>query len=270
MTALVRLNGSDAIGEGLTLSGTVTYGINSVGVGSTIRRVRAAGTFSGGDVYIVGNSTHVLDVRSDTPDYAAVTTNDADRSQISQVFSTGSAAGCALRVTNTPRLTATHVHSLNDENGIIVENSLGFQITNFQVEGADGFGVLIDDSNDGILDGRIDGCGQHGLQITDSDDNRINVVSVENGADTANTYDNIILDATSSRNLITNSKLKSRTTGSTRYGVNVSVSTCVDNMVAGNAFGTIANYGTSPWNDAGTTTKKVFPNHATYGDNFTI
>jgi hypothetical protein len=52
--------------------------------------------------------------------------------------------------------------------------------------------------------------------------------------------------------------------------VNIVDSTCNDNRVVGNDFGTISSYGTGAYNDSGTGTVNEYPADATYGDNFTL
>lgn len=69
----------------------------------------------------------------------------------------------------------------------------------------------------------------------------------------------IKLDGNSDRNLVTANIIRAIT------GVRVEVSTCNDNLIVGNDL----RLATTPISDAGTGTLKTWPNHATYGDNFT-
>lgn len=95
---------------------------------------------------------------------------------------------------------------------------------------------------------------EHGLELSDCQAVRVagNVVW-EPGWDTANTFDGIILTGDTDGCLVSGN-LVVPASASTRYGINVSVSTCDDNVIDGNFLGETAAYGTGSFNDAGTGT----------------
>ncbi len=86
-----------------------------------------------------------------------------------------------------------------------------------------------------------------------------------------NTYDSIILSGDSDDNYIHNNMMiGSPSSPKPRYGINISVSTCENNIVVGNSFGPASNYGTDPLLNLGTDTELFYPANPTYGDNFVI
>lgn len=81
------------------------------------------------------------------------------------------------------------------------------------------------------------------------------------------TYDGIRIDGDD--NMIQHNMLRgSAGANKPRYGINIASGD--DNIVVGNDLGTIAEWATDALNDAGTGTRLVYPNDATYGDNFTL
>ena len=127
-----------------------------------------------------------------------------------------------------------------------------------------GRGLDLNDVNDGTIVGNnIAGFAgidieltEHGIVLTDSSDNVVsdNVVT-EPGQGTDNTYDGIRLAGDSNRNKITDNAVRpSQAANATRYGINISASTCDDNVVADNMLGPTATYGTGAYNNAGTGT----------------
>lgn len=127
-----------------------------------------------------------------------------------------------------------------------------------------GIGINCSDVNGSTIAGNniagFDGIdielGEHGIVLTDSSDNNIsdNVIT-EPGVDTNNTFDGIRLAGDSNRNHVhANSVRPSQAANATRYGINISASTCDDNVVADNMLGAAADYGTGAYNDAGTGT----------------
>jgi hypothetical protein len=97
---------------------------------------------------------------------------------------------------------------------------------------------------------------QHGIEVAACSDNVIagNLID-QPGQGTDDTYDGIILSGDSDRNLVQGNRvIPSAAANATRYGVNVSASTCNDNVVDGNFLGDASVYGTGSYNDAGTGT----------------
>jgi hypothetical protein len=82
-----------------------------------------------------------------------------------------------------------------------------------------------------------------------------------------NAYDGIRIDGND--NMIQHNMLRgSGGADQPRYGINIASGT--NNIVVGNDFGALADWATNALNDAGTATRLVYPNDATYGDNFTL
>ncbi len=97
---------------------------------------------------------------------------------------------------------------------------------------------------------------EHGIDMIDCFDCKVggNVI-IGTGESASNTYDAIRLSGDSDRNFVGGNQIRPRVaSGTTRYGVNVSASTCDDNVVDGNFLGDASAYGTGDFNDAGTGT----------------
>jgi hypothetical protein len=132
--------------------------------------------------------------------------------------------------------------------------------------------VLFDGSSKcKLLGGSIVNCQEHAVMLVDSSDCTVQDVTIDGaGGNSNDTYDGVILSGDSDRNLISGIQVVARAVSPlTRYGINVSASTCDCNIVVGNVLGDPADYGTDALNDAGTDTQLFYPNDATYGDNFT-
>ncbi len=122
-----------------------------------------------------------------------------------------------------------------------------------------------------VADNYLEDAGQHGVVLDDTKDsivsgNLINMV----GRGTTNTYDGVHLSGDSDSNLIVGNKVipdPDAPDPKTRYGINISASTCDANIVVNNDLR--GTWGTGPLNDAGTGTILVDAAHATYGDNWT-
>jgi len=113
--------------------------------------------------------------------------------------------------------------------------------------------------------------GQHGIRLTDCSDNELSKIRIYRpGLDLNNTYDGIILEGNSDRNTIQiNRILSAPTSPKARFGINISASTCNDNVVVGNNLRPSANFGTDALNDAGTGTVLQWPSDSIYGSNIT-
>jgi len=141
--------------------------------------------------------------------------------------------------------------------GIFVDSALfnTFSGNGVSLNGRTGI-FLTDSAHMNILDGnQVRRNGYHGIHIQDSEDNLVsNNLCAENSFATNITYDNIFLDGASDRNNIQcNTCRIGAQAQRARYGINVSVNTCNDNIVKGNDLltaGVTANF-----NDAGTNTK---------------
>jgi parallel beta-helix repeat protein len=94
----------------------------------------------------------------------------------------------------------------------------------------------------------------HGIHLNDSSDNQVSGNYVDSAGQTADdTYDGIYVDGNSDRNKITENIVRYDPTTKSRYGVNISASTCDENLVDGND---LLNSGaTGEYNDAGTGTR---------------
>lgn len=99
-------------------------------------------------------------------------------------------------------------------------------------------GVYLSASNYCDVDVMTNSPHQHGVRATDSSDNQIRARVVGWNMAANNTYDGIFLDGTSSRNGVQGGSVRYRNTAGTpyryRYGINVSASTCSDNLVSHN------------------------------------
>lgn len=122
-----------------------------------------------------------------------------------------------------------------------------------------------------IKDNEITLAGLHGIVLVGVSDSHISGNTIyEPGGDTDDTFDGVHLAGDSNDNFITNNKIIGRTTANQpRYGINISVSTCDDNVYVGNMTGPAADYGqANPYNDAGTGTVNTWPGAAApQGDN---
>lgn len=111
-----------------------------------------------------------------------------------------------------------------------------------------------------------------GVVLDDCDDCRVHMTIIGDGPVTDDTFDGIRLEGDSNRNVISNCKVKTIANlggNQLRYGINISASTCDDNVVVSNDLRPSADFASDAYNDAGTGTVNTYPAHATYGDNFT-
>lgn len=135
-------------------------------------------------------------------------------------------------------------------------------------------GVLLDTCNHAVVAlNNFAGAVNHGLTLDDSDDcDIIGNLFTSIGTGTTNTFDAIHLMTDSDRNWITGNKIVAQAAGNlARYGINVSAATCNDNIYAGNWAGPTANFGTGPYNNAGTGTLNTWPAAGgAQGDNYTL
>jgi parallel beta-helix repeat protein len=95
----------------------------------------------------------------------------------------------------------------------------------------------------------------HGIHLNDSNDNQVSGNYVDSAGQTVDdTYDGIYVDGNSDRNNITDNTVRYAATGNrTRYGVNISASTCDENLVEDND---LLNSGlTGEYNDSGSDTR---------------
>ena len=124
--------------------------------------------------------------------------------------------------------------------------------------GADGILVTADHgmiANNSIRGGFSGTSGEHGIRLTGASDCQIvNNKIHEMGLATDNTYDGIFVEGDSDRNVIHGNKITPQVGTSLRYGINISASTCNDNLIGYNDYGVLADYGTSHLNDIGTDT----------------
>ena len=121
--------------------------------------------------------------------------------------------------------------------------------------------IALTDVVDAVIAGNLlvgsfqfDGSCGDGIVLTDVSDSQVygNILR-DMGSEPLGTYDAIRLAGDSNRNHV-HDNVVVPLAGSTRYGINVSASTCDDNVVADNMLGAAADYGTSAYNDAGTGT----------------
>lgn len=113
-------------------------------------------------------------------------------------------------------------------------------------------GIYIE-SDDNVISGNaIEGCGQEGIYITGATSNIITGNLVKNAGETTNnTYDAIFIDTGSDRNIITGNRVRATSANVPRYGINISNSTCDNNIVSNNI---VTDASTGQINDAGTGT----------------
>lgn len=122
----------------------------------------------------------------------------------------------------------------------------------------------------------MDFMDEHGVRVVDTSDATVsgNLILWTGLAD--NTFDGIILEGNSDRNLIDHNRIISDTrtssgvfAGRFRYGINISAATCNATKYVGNDCSPGANFGTAPYNDSGTGSVSTYPAAgAPQGDNF--
>ncbi len=157
-------------------------------------------------------------------------------------------------------------------NAIYLGGSTSAVITGNTIEDSDLTAFSLEDaSNATVADNIIKFPGNHGIQLAGCDNCDIHDNTITNtGWVTDNTYDTIHLSGDSNANLIQGNVFVPKTTANQpRYGINISASTCDDNVVVGNYLGIAADYATLPLNDAGTNTVIQYPSDPVLGSNIT-
>lgn len=178
------------------------------------------------------------------------------------------AIGIVLDTATSTVVYGVYVEALTQ--GIVVRNSSeGSTITDFIVYFPEETAVEINNSDFCTIRGTVNFAENHGMRITNSDHTRVEVTIYNSGFGTTNTYDNLLIDGASNRNMIQNSKFRALLSGgTTRYGVNVSGSgEC--NIVVGNDLGDPDDYATDALGNTASNTQLFYPADATYGDNWT-
>lgn len=153
---------------------------------------------------------------------------------------------------------------LIDTTNAFTDSGLGFDVDHNTFESFTKYGIeLVDAYNCRLIGNYVEESGRHGIALTDSTDCTINDNDVwRAGQETDDTYDGIFLAGNSDTNQIQDNRIVSfTTTPQTRYGINISVVGCNNNVVNDNVIGPAADFGTGIVNNAGT---------GTQGTNFTV
>ncbi len=238
--------------------------VNSRGVGVEIT--------STGDGAIIEDS----DISFSTGDN--ITIASADRCKIHRNhIEGGDANGIVLSgTTRHAQIMANHIFNQDGDGAVLGATTLYNMIQGNILEaqglgGTPGTGIVVGGTFQQILHNLIAEAAHHGIDLTGADDCVVIANMIHHsGTLTSDTFDNIFLSA-SDRNLIALNQLISRISGgTTRYGINISTASCDDNIVVSNDLGPGADYGSEALNDVGTDTRLTYPDHAKYGDNFTL
>lgn len=134
--------------------------------------------------------------------------------------------------------------------------------------------VAIGDGLHFLINNQIGPTNRHGIRLDGTTGNTVigNTIT-DPGSLTNNTYDGIFVLGDADRNFLVANRIWAQpaATNAPRYGINISAATCDDNIYVANWAGPTANFGTAPYNDAGTGTLNVWPGAAApQGDNFIL
>lgn len=174
----------------------------------------------------------------------------------------------AIRVTGVGAVIADNIIELCNGGIEIQSNQAGAHVTDNIIHITDEAPGIRFSSDGGIIAGNYVKPGNHGIEIA-GNDNVIegNIIDMSDLFDD-DTWDGVFIDDGSERNLIEDNRIIGTVSFQPRYGINISTSGCIDNVYVGN-FAVTADFGTAPYNDAGTGTQNTYPSAGgAQGDNF--